>query len=345
MLSFIIRRLIILPVILLGVTLLIFSMIMTLSPYERVSTYVKDPAQLKGGIEQLDKLIDQYGLNDPWYQQYGRWIGGVVKGDFGWSESAGAPVTQAILDRFPATLEITLFSLIPVIIGGIYLGIFAAVHHNDPWDHITRIFSVIGWSFPTFVFGLIVLMIFYGVLGWFPPGRLDNWAMDFVNSAEFANYTGLYVIDSLLNFDFRILVNALRHLVAPVMTISILWWAFLMRITRSSMLETLQKDYIRTARSKGLKDSVVINKHAVRNALIPVITVAGQMIVGLMGGLVVTESIFDIRGLGKFMAEAGRQLDYAGVLGGAIYFGFLLIIINLCVDVSYAVIDPRIRLE
>lgn len=118
-----------------------------------------------------------------------------------------------------------------------------------------------------------------------------------------------------------------------------------MRITRSSMLETLQKDYIRTARSKGLKDSVVINKHAVRNALIPVITVAGQMIVGLMGGLVVTESIFDIRGLGKFMAEAGRQLDYAGVLGGAIYFGFLLIIINLCVDVSYAVIDPRIRLE
>lgn len=345
MLSFIIRRLMILPVILLGVTILIFSMIMSLSPYERVSTYVKDPAQLKGGTAQLDRLIDQYGLNDPWYQQYGRWLSGVARGDFGWSESAGAPVTKAILDRFPATLEITIFSLIPVILGGIYLGIFASVHHNDPWDHVTRILSVIGWSFPTFVFGLIVLMIFYGVLGWFPPGRLDNWAMDIVKSAEFANYTGLYVIDSILNFDFRVTINALRHLVAPVLSISILWWAFLMRITRSSMLETLKKDYIRTARSKGLKDSIVVNKHAVRNALIPVITVAGQMVVGLMGGLVVTETIFNIRGLGQFMAQSGQQLDYAGVLGGAIYFGFLLIIINLIVDVSYAVIDPRIRLE
>ncbi|MFP4016460.1 MAG: ABC transporter permease [Halanaerobiales bacterium] len=345
MLSFIARRLIILPVILLGVTLLIFSMIMTLSPYERVSTYVSDPAALKGGTAVLDQLIEKYGLNDPWYQQYGRWLGGVVRGDFGWSESVGAPVTRAILSRFPAILELTIFSLIPVILGGIYLGIFASVHHNDPWDHITRILAVIGWSFPSFVFGLIVLMIFYGVLGWFPPGRLDNWAVEIVQSAEFANYTGLYVIDSILNLDFQVLVNALRHLVAPVVSISILWWAFIMRITRSSMLETLRKDYIRTARSKGLKESVVVNKHAVRNALIPVITVAGQMIVGLMGGLVVVETIFDIRGVGQFMAQSGQQLDYAGVLGGAIYFGFILIIINLIVDVSYAVIDPRIRLE
>ncbi|MFP4661433.1 MAG: ABC transporter permease [Halanaerobiales bacterium] len=345
MLSFIVRRLIILPVILLGVTLLIFSMIMTLSPYERVSTYVSDPAALKGGTEVLDQLIEKHGLNDPWYQQYGRWLGGVARGDFGWSESAGAPVAKAILSRFPATLEITIFSLIPVVLGGIFLGVFASVHHNDLWDHITRIFAVIGWSFPSFVFGLIVLMIFYGVLGWFPPGRLDNWAQEIVQSAEFANYTGLYVIDSILNFDFQVLGNAIRHLVAPVFSISILWWAFLMRITRSSMLETLKKDYIRTARSKGLKDSVVINKHAVRNALIPVVTVAGQMIVGLMGGLVVVETIFDIRGLGQFMAQSGQQLDYAGVLGGAIYFGLILIIINLIVDVSYAVIDPRIRLE
>lgn len=345
MLSFIVRRLLILPVILLGVTLLIFSMIMTLSPYERVATYVKDPAQLKGGVEQLDKLIDKYGLNDPWYLQYGHWMSGVIKGDFGWSESAGAPVTKAILERFPATLELTLFSLIPVILGGIFLGIFASVHHNDPWDHTSRVLAVIFWSLPTFVLGLIILMIFYGTLQWFPPGRLDNWALEIVNSAEFANYTGLYVIDSLLNLDFRVLIDALRHLIAPVITISVLWWAFLMRITRSSMLETLRKDYIRTARAKGLKEKVIVYKHAVRNALIPVVTVAGQMVVGLMGGLVIVESIFNIRGIGKFMADSGHQLDYPGVLGGAIYFGFVLIIMNLCVDVSYAIIDPRIRLE
>lgn len=345
MFSFIVRRIIILPVILLGVTLLIFSMIMTLSPYERVSTYVKDPSQLKGGVAQLDALIEKHGLNDPWYQQYGRWLGSAVQGDFGWSESAGAPVSQAIRERFAATAEITLFALLPVIIGGVFLGIFAAVHHNDPWDHITRVFSIVGWSFPTFVFGLVVLMIFYGVLGWFPPGRLDNWAMNIVNSPEFANYTGLYVLDSILNLNFSVLVDALRHLAAPVFSISILWWAFLMRITRSSMLETLQKDYIRTARSKGLKERVVVYKHAVRNALIPVVTVSGQMVIGLMGGLVVVESIFDIRGIGKFLADSAQQLDYAGVLGGAIYFGFILIIINLIVDVSYALIDPRIRLE
>ncbi len=345
MLSYIVRRLLILPVILFGVTLLIFSMIMTLSPYERVSTYVHDPSQLKGGVEQLNKLVEKYGLNDPWYEQYGRWIKGVVRGDFGWAESAGAPVTRALFDRFPATAELAIFALIPVVFGGVLLGIFAAVHHNDPWDHVTRVFAVVGWSFPTFVFGLLILMIFYGTLGWFPPGRLDNWAMSVVTSAEFSNFTGLYVIDGIMNGNLKVVWNALRHLIAPVLTLAILWWAFIMRITRSSMLETLRKDYIRTARAKGLKEKVVINKHAVRNALIPVVTVAGQMIVGLLGGLVVTEYIFDIRGLGRFMATAAQQLDYPAVLGGALYFGFLLILINLCVDVSYAIIDPRIRLE
>lgn len=343
MISYIIRRLLILPVILAGVSILIFGMIMMLSPNQRLSTYIKDPAQLKSA--EPDVLIEKYGLNDPWYEQYGRWMGGVVKGDFGWSESAGAPVTAAIKDRFPATAELALFALIPVIFGGVLLGIFAAVHHNDYWDHITRFFAVVGWSFPTFVFGLLVLMIFYGTLGWFPPGRLDNWASAIVQSAQFANYTGFFVIDGLLNGNLAVVGNAIRHLIAPVISISILWWAFIMRITRSSMLEMLRKDYIRTARAKGLKEKVVVYKHAVRNALIPVVTVAGQMVLGLMGGLVITESIFNIRGLGQFMANAADQLDYPGVLGGALYFGFILILINLCVDVSYAVIDPRIRLE
>lgn len=344
MLSYITRRLLMLPIILLGVSLLIFSMIMMLSPYERLSTYIKDPAQLKG-VDDVDKLVVKYGLDDPWYEQYGRWIGSVVKGDFGWSESAGAPVTQAIKDRFPATAELALFALLPVILGGIFLGIFASVHHNDKWDHISRILAVVWWSIPTFVFGLIILMIFYGTLGWFPPGRLDNWAMSVVQSADFINYTNFYVIDGILNLDFAVVFNAIRHLIAPVTTLAILWWAFIMRITRSSMLETLRKDYIRTARAKGLNDNVVIYKHAVRNGLIPVVTVAGQMILGLMGGLVITESIFNIRGLGQFMAQAAQQLDYPAVLGGAMYFGILLIVINLCVDLSYAFIDPRIRLE
>ena len=344
MISYIARRLIILPVILFGVTILIFSMIMMLGPYQRLSTYIKDPAQLKGA-EDVDQLVAKYGLDDPWYEQYGRWIGGVLQGDFGWSESAGAPVTKAIADRFPATIELALFSLIPVILGGIVLGVLSAVHHNKPLDHTIRIFAVVGWSFPSFVFGLLVLMIFYGVLGWLPPGRLSTWAIEIVRSADFVSYTGLNVLDGILNGNFAVVLDALRHLIAPVFTISILWWAFILRITRSNMLETLKKDYIRTARAKGLADNIVVYKHAVRNALIPVVTVAGQMVLGLAGGLVVVETIFNIRGLGQFMANAAQQLDYPGVLGGALYYGFFLIMINLLVDVSYAVIDPRIRLE
>lgn len=343
MINYIIRRLLILPVILFGVSLLVFGMLMLVGPYQRLSTYIKSPAELK--TTDLDSLVEKYGLNDPFYQQYGRWISGVLQGDFGWSETAGSTVTEAILQRFPATLELALLALIPVIMGGINLGVFSAVHHNDPWDHITRVFSIVFWSIPTFVFGLILLMIFYGVLGWFPPGRLSVWAADIVRSADFIQFTHLNIIDGLLNWELGVVWNAMRHLIAPVISISLLWWAYILRITRSSMLETLKKDYIRTARSKGVKERKVVKKHARKNALIPVVTVAGHMVLGLLGGLVITETIFGYQGLGQFFASAATQLDYASVLGLALYFGFLLILINLCVDVSYAIIDPRIRLE
>jgi peptide/nickel transport system permease protein len=343
LINYIIRRLLILPIILFGVSLLVFSMLMLIGPYQRLSTFIKSPAELKSA--NLDSLVDKYGLDDPFYEQYGRWISGVVQGDFGWSETAGSPVNEAILQRFPATLELALLALFPVIMGGITLGVFSAVHHNDFWDHLTRVFSIVGWSVPTFVFGLIVLMIFYGILGWFPPGRLSVWAQDIIRSSEFIQYTNLNIIDGLLNGNLRIVGDALRHLIAPVISISILWWAYILRITRSSMLETLKKDYVRTARSKGVKESQVINKHARKNALIPVVTVAGFMVLGLLGGLVIIETIFGYQGLGQFFASAASQLDYAAVLGLALYFGFLLILINLCVDVSYAIIDPRIRLE
>lgn len=332
-----------LPFIVFGVTVLVFSMLMMLGPYQRLSTYISDPKQIKG--QDMDALVDKYGLNDPFYEQYGRWISGVIKGDFGWSESAGQPVSKAILSRFPATLELVIFAIIPVVFGGIWLGVFAAVKHNKLWDHIIRVVSTVGWSFPTFVFALLVLMIFYGVLGWFPPGRLTPEAAKIVRSASFVRYTGLNVVDSLLNGSLSVFWDALRHVIAPVVTLAIIRWAYILRITRSSMLETLSKDYIRTARSKGVEENVVINKHARRNALIPVVTVAGPMILAMLGGVVITETVFDYRGLGQFAAQAAQQLDYAAILGVAMYFSFLLILTNLIVDVSYAVIDPRIRLE
>ena len=343
MINYITRRLIILPFIVFGVTVLVFGMLMMLSPYQRLSTYVSDPKQVKG--QNMDAMVEKHGLNDPFYQQYGRWIKGIMKGDFGWSESAGQPVSKAIMSRFPATLELVLFAIIPVVLGGIWLGVFSAVKHNKAWDHIIRVLATVGWSFPTFVFALLMLMIFYGVLGWFPPGRLGQDAAEIVRSAEFVRYTGLNVVDSLLNGNLFILWDSIRHIIAPIITLSVIRWAYILRITRSSMLETLGKDYIRTARSKGVEEKVVVNKHARRNALIPVVTVAGPMILAMLGGVVITETIFNYRGIGQFAAQAAQQLDYAAILGVAMYFSFLLILTNLIVDVSYAVIDPRIRLE
>nr|WP_226984182.1 ABC transporter permease [Halothermothrix orenii] len=318
-------------------------MIMCLSPYQRVANYVTDPTQLKGG--DIDLLVKKYGLDDPWYQQYGRWLNNLIHGDLGWSEAAGAPVTQAIKERFPATVELAILAVIPVVMGGIWLGVFSAVHHNDIWDHITRVFAIIGWSFPTFVFGLYILMFFYGVLGWTPPGRLSSWAMELANTSEFVRYTGLNILDGILNGNLAFVWDAVRHLIAPVLTLAVVWWAYILRITRSSMLETLRKDYIRTARAKGVKENVVIQKHARRNALIPVVTVAGPMVLGLLGGIVTVETVFGYRGLGLLAYETATRLDHTGILGVAMYFGLLLILINLAVDVSYAIIDPRIRLE
>ncbi len=206
MINYIIRRLLILPIILFGITLIIFGMMMLLSPYQRVSTYISSPDELRN--VDVDELVEKYGLNDPFHQQYWRWFSEVIRGDLGWSESAGMPVTEALATRFPATLELALFAVLPVFLGGIILGVFSAVHHNDFWDHLTRIFAIMGWSIPTFVAGLLMLMIFYGILGWTPPGRLSNWAREITLTADFVRYTNINVIDGILNWNWAFVGNA-----------------------------------------------------------------------------------------------------------------------------------------
>ncbi|MGC8819237.1 MAG: ABC transporter permease [Athalassotoga sp.] len=342
MLGFAARRMLLLPVTLLGLTLLIFFFMSFLSPYELLSTYVSDPRQLQGNAAQT--LIKQYGLDQPFYVKYVRWIDEIIHGKFGWSVTLNEPVSKAIIQRFPATLELAIYSIIPIVLGGIWLGVTSAVHHNKFIDQILRVFALLGYSIPSFVLGLVILFIFYGVLGWLPPGRLGvNFSMIY-DSATFHHYTGLVTIDSLLNGRFWMFLDALKHLVAPVMTLSFLSWASLLRITRSSMLEALGQDYVRTARAKGLSERVVINKHARRNALIPATTVAGLMFIGILGGVVITETIFNYPGIGSAMAQASEQLDYSTVLGLSLLFGLITVVGNLIVDVAYALIDPRVRL-
>jgi peptide/nickel transport system permease protein len=357
--AYIIRRLLMLPILLLGVSILIFLMMSLLTPYERVSLYVPDFPKRAGALEEL---IEKYGLNDPiffntgkmWEEknplalfesQYFRWMGKVLRGDLGFSKVGKRPVTEALLYYFPTTAELALWCIVPLIGVGIWLGIQSAIHHNTLIDHVTRVFSIIGWSFPTFVFGLLVLMLFYAKLEWFPPSRLSDWANQIVISPEFTRYTSMNTLDALLNGRLDIFWDALRHLVLPVITLSYLSWALILRVTRSSMLEVLRQDYVTTARAKGLKEKAVINKHARPNAMIPVATVGGIMLLNLASGVVITETVFNYRGMGWFIAHSAIHLDVISVMGFALFNGVLIVLGNLAVDILYAFLDPRVRLR
>jgi peptide/nickel transport system permease protein len=340
--AYIIRRLLILPLILWGITLLIFLMISMLSPYERVALYVSDTSKREGAIEEV---IHKYGLDKPIYVQYFEWLKRTAQGNLGFSKVGKQPVADALRQYVPVTAELAIWSFIPMVAIGIWLGVQAAVHQDDWIDHLARVVSITGWSIPLFVFGLVMLMIFYARLDWFPAGRLSNWASAVVQGEGFHRYTSMNSFDALLNARPDIFVDALRHLVLPVLTLSYLNWALILRVTRSAMLETLRQDYVTTARAKGLAERVVIGKHARPNAMISVVTVAGLTLVTLLNGAVLTETIFNLHGIGWFLANSASNLDVISVLGVSLFSGVVMVTGNLAVDILYGVIDPRVRIS
>src|SRR5512141_2655520 len=252
MTAYIIRRLLLVPLLLFGVSVLIFGMLQFLSPIERVSLYTRDVPK---NDNMISGVIKRYCLDCPIYVQYWNWLvgthdpisgerrGGILFGDFGWSKTTSQPVIQLIERRFPNTLDLTLWAVAPMILVGIWLGVQAAVHHNGLIDQAARVFSIVGTSFPTFVFGLLMLLIFYANLKWFPPGRLSDWASQAVYLSSFHHYTSLLTFDALLNGRFDIFWDALRHMLMPILTLSYISWATFVRVTRSSMLETLRQEY------------------------------------------------------------------------------------------------------
>lgn len=342
------------PILIFGVSLLVFAMYAMLGPVERASLYVTD---IPKNPQALQAIINRYQLDAPIYVQYwhwlvgqrdpqtGEWRKGILQGNLGWSRTAQRSVSDALMHYLPATAELALWTIIPMFVVGIWLGVLAAVHHNQFIDQAARVFAIVGWSFPTFVFGLLCLMIFYAKLDWFPAGRLSDWAIKEVISGNFVQYTRMNTLDALFNGRLDVFWDALRHLILPVITLSYLSWALILRVMRSSMLETLRQDYVTVARSKGLAEKVVIKKHARRNALIPVATIGGLTLVGLLNGVVITETVFNYRGIGYWAANAALRLDIIAVLGFTLFNAALLVVGNLVVDVLYAVIDPRVRLE
>ena len=340
MLKFVLKRLAFLPIVMLGVTILLFGALQFLTPEMRASLYIKDPRQLSA----LDAVIEKYGLRKPMPVQYAIWLKQVVRGDLGYSETAKMPVSEALAAFFPATFELTLAAFFPILIIGVYFGTLSAVY-KDRWiDQLTRVVAITGYSLPSFVLGLLLLMVFYGKLQWFPPGLYSLETDLLIHDAAFKHLTGLLTVDCLLNGNFAAAADVLKHLVLPATTLIYISLALLLRITRSSMLEELGKDYIRTARAKGLAGNVIVKKHALKNALIPVVTLSSLLFITLLGGVVITETVFDFPGIGRWGVTAAQQLDIAGVLGATLLAAGLFVVANLVSDILYAYVDPRIRI-
>jgi peptide/nickel transport system permease protein len=337
--TFILRRLLMLPLVFFGVTIIIVLLMQLLTPSQRAAAYIRSENQ----ANQIPEIINQYRLDEPWYIQYGLWLGRLADGDLGYSRTTNEPVLTTLRKRFPTTAELALLAILPVVGVGIWLGTAAALNRDGIVDQVVRVLSIFGWSIPTFVMGIWLLVIFYGLLGWFQPGRISTEFTIQMAGGGFQTYTGMLTIDAMLNGRFDIALNALRHLVLPVITLSTVQSAQIMRVMRSSLLDALSEDYVRTARAKGLRQSIVNQKHARRNALIPVITLSGFVMIGLINGVVITETIFNYPGLGQWAAQAALNLDYASVLGFAVFTAVIVVFANLLVDVLYGVIDPRIR--
>lgn len=343
MLWYVARRLAVLPLVLFLLSLLIFSLVLFLNPYERLAVFIPD-ADVVGGNIPFDELVTRYGLDRPFHEQYLHWLSGLLHGNLGWSPSARLPVGRALATYFPATLELMLLGSVLVFAGGIGLGTYTAVRHNRLADQTARVASILGVSLPEFVFGLALLVVFYGWLGWFPPGRLSQWAEDVVYLGSFRRYTGMNTVDGLLNGRLDVSLDALRHLVLPALAYSVGLLASLLRMMRSSLLETLNKEYVLTARAKGLLERVVIRKHARRNALLPVVTLAGSIVARMMGGAVIVETVFNYRGMGMFIVTAAQGLDFAAILGVSLVIGVFIVVTNLVIDLLYVALDPTVVL-
>jgi ABC-type dipeptide/oligopeptide/nickel transport system permease component len=335
--TYIARRLLLLIPVLLGVSILVFTL--TRVTGNHAAAYITE----KTPPEAVEAIKEKLHLNDPIYVQYFFWLGSMLQGDWGISKvNANKPVTESIAEFFPATFELTMVSIIIAIIVGIALGTVSAVRRDKPIDHATRLMALSGVSLPVFVLALILQFIFYFHLGWFPyGGRISD---QFIIQ-DWTQYTNFYLIDSLLNGKVDLFVDVAWHLVLPAVTLAFGTIAIITRMMRSSMLEVLGQDYIKTARSKGLPEKTVIRKHARRNALIPTTTIIGLAFGGLLAGAVLTETIFVWPGLGTWSVSALLQNDWASILGFTILIAIVFVLANLIVDVLYAYLDPRVRLE
>ncbi|MEJ2478822.1 MAG: ABC transporter permease subunit, partial [Acidihalobacter sp.] len=286
---------------------------------------------------QIEAYRHKYGLDLPAYQQYLRYMVDLFRGDLGNSLRTQRPILSDLKDFFPATFELSVAAMIFAVVIGLPAGVLAAIRRGGVVDHTVMTVSLTGYSMPIFWWGLLLILLFSVQLGWTPvSGRLS--AAYWVEPR-----TGFMLIDTLLEGNTAAFVDALRHLILPAIVLGTIPLAMIARMTRSSMLEVLNEDYVRTARAKGASPFRVIMIHALRNALIPVITVTGLQVGVMLAGAILTETIFSWPGIGQWMVQAINQRDYPVVQGGILLIASMIILVNLLVDIAYGIINPRIR--
>jgi peptide/nickel transport system permease protein len=334
MLGYIVRRTLLLIPTLLGVTIIVFLML-RLTP--------GDPAELllgeRASQEALEQMREYLGLNRPLYIQYGMFLNRLLEGDLGETIWTRQKVWVEVKQRFPATIELSIAAMIISTIFGVAFGVLSATRQYSLLDYLSMLGALTGVSMPIFWLGLMLMLIFSLYLGVLPiSGRLSI-------GVDLHVVTNFFLLDALITRNWAALRDALWHLILPAVTLSTIPMAIVARMTRSSMLEVLRQDYIKTARAKGLSERVVIVKHALRNALVPVVTVVGLQFGILMAGAILTETIFAWPGVGKWMYDAVMQRDYMVIQGGTLLIATVFVVVNLVVDVLYAIINPRISVR
>ncbi len=332
-LRFLVRRLGLMAIILLSVSFIVFS---------SVRLIPGDPAQIMLGErateESLNRLRQQLGLDQPFITQYGNYVVRIVtQGNLGDSIVTNNPVLQEIKQKFPATIELAFAAMFIALLVGVSTGILAAVYRNSWIDNLSMVTALTGVSMPIFWLGLILMMIFSAYLGWLPlSGRLSM-------ISELEPVTNFYLIDSILAKDLFSFVDALKHLILPAVTLATVPTAIIARMTRASMLDVLDQDYVKTAHAKGVSKAKVVLYHALRNASIPITTIAGLQLGLLLSGAVLTETIYAWNGLGSYVVNAVSARDFPVVQGCVLVFAFTFVMVNLLVDLSYFALDPRMR--
>jgi peptide/nickel transport system permease protein len=337
LLTYLARRLALAIVALFGVVLVAF-LVAHMVPADPLAVVLSDQATKDPSIRAA--YVKRWGLDRSLPEQFGAYLANVLRGDLGESFTTRRPVVRDLAQFMPATVELSLAALAVSLVLGIPLGVWAAVRHNRAPDHATRVVALVGAASPIFWTGLIALYVFYYLLEWAPgPGRLDT------HLSYPPRVTGFLLVDSLLAGRGEVFASALRHIVLPALVLGWFIMGIVSRTTRAAVLDVLATEYVRTARAKGLGERVVIGSHALRNALIPIVTIVGLNFASLLSGAVLTETVFAWPGLGRYAVTASTRLDYPAILGVTMVTAFIYLAVNLVVDVVYGVLDPRIRVR